>query len=164
MDHPVKLKSQPDPQHCFPDSKYGRGVRPACIPDSALIGKNFHPAIFFCLASVHAVHNTRTEEDGASRRLFLAPFHGSPSKAKANQRRDGLIPHADSHSTGLCRKKGTVLLSTSLAWLAVAVCSWAETFSQLSSISFAQPCIISLPLIFIIKCQWPNEKGISNFV
>ena len=39
------------------------------------------------------------------------------------------------------QKKGTVLLSNSLAWPAVAGCSWAETFSQLSSISFAQPCI-----------------------
>ena len=38
------------------------------------------------------------------------------------------------------QKKGTVLLSTSLAWPAVAGCSRAETFSQLSSISFAQPC------------------------
>jgi len=38
------------------------------------------------------------------------------------------------------QKKRTVLLSTSLAWLAVAGCSRAETFSQLSSISFAQPC------------------------
>ena len=38
------------------------------------------------------------------------------------------------------QKKGTVLLSTSLAWPAVAGCSWAETFSQLSAISFAQPC------------------------
>ena len=38
------------------------------------------------------------------------------------------------------QKKGTVLLSNSLAWPAVAGCSWAETFSQLSSISFAQPC------------------------
>ena len=38
------------------------------------------------------------------------------------------------------QKKGTVLLSTSLAWPAVAGCSWAETFSQLSSISFPQPC------------------------
>ena len=34
-------------------------------------------------------------------------------------------------------KKGTVLLSTSLAWPAVAGCSRAETFSQLSSLSFA---------------------------
>ena len=40
----------------------------------------------------------------------------------------------------LVQKKGTVLLSTSLAWPAVAGCTWAETFSQLSSISFAQPC------------------------
>ena len=42
----------------------------------------------------------------------------------------------------LVQKKGTVLLSTSLAWPAVAGCSWAETFSQLGSISFAQPCSI----------------------
>ena len=40
-----------------------------------------------------------------------------------------------------CAEKRTVLLSTSLAWPAVAGCSRAETFSQLSSISFAQPCI-----------------------
>ena len=38
------------------------------------------------------------------------------------------------------QKKGTVLPSTSLSWPAVAGCSRAETFSQLSSISFAQPC------------------------
>ena len=37
-------------------------------------------------------------------------------------------------------KIGTGLLSTSLVWPAVAGCSQAETFSQLSSISFAQPC------------------------
>ena len=43
-------------------------------------------------------------------------------------------------TTGLC-KKGTVLLSTSLAWPALAGCTQAETFSQLSAISFAQPCI-----------------------
>ena len=41
----------------------------------------------------------------------------------------------------LVQKKWTVLLSTSLAWPAVAGCSWGETFSQLSAISFAQPCI-----------------------
>ena len=40
----------------------------------------------------------------------------------------------------LVQKKGTVLLSTSLAWPAVAGCNHAETFSQLSPISFAQPC------------------------
>ena len=40
----------------------------------------------------------------------------------------------------LVQKKGTVFLSTSLAWPAVAGCSRVETFSQLSSISFAQPC------------------------
>ena len=39
-----------------------------------------------------------------------------------------------------CAEKGTVLLSTSLAWPAVAGCSRAETFSQLNAISFAQPC------------------------
>ena len=41
-----------------------------------------------------------------------------------------------------CAEKGTVLLRTSLAWPAVAGCSRAETFFQLSAISFAQPCII----------------------
>ena len=40
-------------------------------------------------------------------------------------------------------EKRTVLLSTSLAWPAVAGCSRAETFSQLSSISFAQPCNVA---------------------
>ena len=45
-----------------------------------------------------------------------------------------------------CAEKGSVLLSTSLAWLAVAGCSRAETSSQLSSISFAQPCILHFPV------------------
>ena len=40
----------------------------------------------------------------------------------------------------LVLKKDTVLLRTSLVWPAVAGCSRAETFSQLSAISFAQPC------------------------
>ena len=40
----------------------------------------------------------------------------------------------------LVQKKRTVLLITSLAWPAVAGCSRAETFSQLSAISFAWPC------------------------
>ena len=44
------------------------------------------------------------------------------------------------------QKKGTVLLSTSLAWPAVAGCSRAETLSQLSTISFAQPCTLYPPL------------------
>ena len=44
-------------------------------------------------------------------------------------------------------KKGTVLLSTSLAWPAVACCSRAETFSQLSPFSFAQPCTCQRPKI-----------------
>ena len=39
----------------------------------------------------------------------------------------------------LVQKKGTVLLSTSLAWPAGAGCSRAETFSQLSSIFFLNP-------------------------
>ena len=38
------------------------------------------------------------------------------------------------------QKKGTVLLSTSLAWPAVAGCSRAETFSQLSSNKFTPLC------------------------
>ena len=42
----------------------------------------------------------------------------------------------------LVHKKRTVLLSISLAWPAVAGCSQAETFSQLSAISFAQPCTV----------------------
>ena len=41
------------------------------------------------------------------------------------------------------QKKRTVWLSTSLAWPAVAGCSWAETFSQLRSISFAQLCSLN---------------------
>ena len=49
------------------------------------------------------------------------------------------------------QKNGTALLSTSLAWPAVAGCSRAETFSQLSAISFAQPCRTSKePLIGVI--------------
>ena len=40
----------------------------------------------------------------------------------------------------IVHNKGTDLLSTSLAWPAVAGWSKAETFSQLSSIYFAQPC------------------------
>ena len=39
----------------------------------------------------------------------------------------------------LVQKKGTVLLSFSLAWPAVDGCSQAETVSQLCAISFAQP-------------------------
>ena len=42
------------------------------------------------------------------------------------------------------QKKGSVLLSTSLVWPAVAGCSRADTFSQVSSISFAQPCTLTL--------------------
>ena len=62
----------------------------------------------------------------------------------------------ESDSTGFCRKKGTVSLSTSQAWLAVAGCSRAETFSQLSSISFAQPCrafasTINEFAVFVVK-------------
>ena len=52
------------------------------------------------------------------------------------------------------QKKWTVLLSNSLAWTAVAGCSRAETFSQLSSISFPQPCIAAFCLkvrVWLIK-------------
>ena len=51
--------------------------------------------------------------------------------------------------TRLGQKKGTVLLSTSLAWPAVAGCSRADIFSQLGAISFAQPCRLNftVPLI-----------------
>ena len=51
----------------------------------------------------------------------------------------------------LVQKKGTVLLSTSLAWPAVAGCSWAETFSQLSAISFAQPCIVDVDVNILTR-------------
>ena len=44
------------------------------------------------------------------------------------------------HMYRVVQKKGTVLLSNSLAWPAVAGCSRAKTFSQLSAIYFAQPC------------------------
>ena len=43
------------------------------------------------------------------------------------------------------QRKRTVLLSTSLTQPAVAGCSRAETFSQLSAISFAQPCRFPFP-------------------
>ena len=46
------------------------------------------------------------------------------------------------------------MLSTSLAWPAVAGCSRAETFSQLSSISFTQPCTD-----FIALC--PGSSSLS---
>ena len=55
----------------------------------------------------------------------------------------------DDRKYRLVQKKGTVLLSTSLAWPAVAGCSRAETFSQLSSFSFAQPCIRIRPLSYL---------------
>ena len=42
------------------------------------------------------------------------------------------------------QKKGTVLLSTSLAWPAVAGCSRAEAFSQLSSNKFTPLCTATL--------------------
>ena len=55
----------------------------------------------------------------------------------------------------LVQKKDTVLLSTSLAWPAVAGCSRAETFSQLSAFSFAQPCTCSyvLPLLPLVALE-----------
>ena len=63
----------------------------------------------------------------------------------------------------LVQKKGTVLLSSGLAWPAVAGCSRAETFSQLSAISFAQPCIsVSNPVgplrtYFYFECPFPSR-------
>ena len=58
------------------------------------------------------------------------------------------------------QKKGTVLLSTSLAWPAVAGCSQAETFSQLSSISFAQPCRLNKPaaVLVLILMNQPTQR------
>ena len=56
------------------------------------------------------------------------------------------------------QKKGTVLLSTSLAWPAVAGCSRAETFSQLCSISFAQPCT------YILRTKGEVVKTSKNCV
>ena len=47
------------------------------------------------------------------------------------------------------QKKGTVLLSTSLGWPAVACCSRAETFSQLSPFSFAQTCSFQHTLVLL---------------
>ena len=61
------------------------------------------------------------------------------SSCKAVQGFAHLVPKT---MYSLVQKKGTVLLSTSLAWPAVTGCSRAETFSQLSSISFAQLCTV----------------------
>ena len=63
------------------------------------------------------------------------------------------------------QKKGTVLLSNSLAWPAVAGCSWAETFSQLSSISFAQPCTYNrcLKLRLSAFLRWAVQRGVNLF-
>ena len=44
----------------------------------------------------------------------------------------------------LVQKKGTVLLSTSLSWPALAGCRRAETFSQLSSKKFTTLCTYGL--------------------
>ena len=56
----------------------------------------------------------------------------------------------------LVQKKRTGLLSTSLAWPAVAGCSRAETFSQLSTISFAQPCTCrNITHHITIPCAFP---------
>ena len=67
--------------------------------------------------------------------VFKGPHVGSdPGAFKLNY----MQPHFVTYR--VVQKKGTVLLSTSLAWPAVAGCSRAEAFSQLSSISFAQPC------------------------
>ena len=55
------------------------------------------------------------------------------------------------------QKKGTVLLSTSLAWPAVAGCSRAETFSRLNSIYFAT-------LLALILLHHPVIKGPVHFL
>ena len=60
------------------------------------------------------------------------------------------------------QKKGTVLLSTSLAWPAVAGCSWAETFSQLSSISFAQPWTGLPNKVCPIGCVIPRAGAVAR--
>ena len=57
------------------------------------------------------------------------------------------------------QKKGTVLL----AWPAVAGCSRAETFSQLSSISFAQPCICRTCNICSCPSRFHTCFGWFNF-
>ena len=54
---------------------------------------------------------------------------------------------SDREAIQACAEKGTVSLSTRLAWPDVAGCSQAETYSQLSSISFAQPCRSGLGVI-----------------
>ena len=66
----------------------------------------------------------------------------------------------------LVQKKGAVLLSTSLALLAVAGSSWAETFSQLSAISFAQArysmassCTKSRPWLYL-----PQQMIFVNYL
>ena len=66
-------------------------------------------------------------------------------------RADGYGLRAD-WNVQLLQKKGTVLLSTSLAWPAVAGCSRAETFLQLSSSSFAQPC----------TCYWATRPEFTT--
>ena len=64
--------------------------------------------------------------------------------------------------TELCRKKGTVLLSTSLVWPAVAGCSRADTFSQLSSIYLLNPVLrrwdVSSYELFIFTC-WSRPRN-----
>ena len=84
--------------------------------------------------------------------VFKGPHVGSdPGAFKLNY----MQPHFVTYR--VVQKKGTVLLSTSLAWPAVAGCSWAETFSQLSSISFARPCIS-------VHSQNPKHAIFGSFV
>ena len=58
----------------------------------------------------------------------------------------------------LVQKKGTVLISTSLVWPVVAGCRWAETFSQLSSISFPQPCNV----VVMQRMPWGDRSIVEN--
>ena len=62
------------------------------------------------------------------------------------------------------QKKGTVLLSTSLAWPAVAGCSRAETLSQLSSNKFTPLCSGALGGhgIWNTKLKTPDDTWQSN--
>ena len=69
-----------------------------------------------------------------------------------NLRLTAVCHPASSNTCRVVQKKGTVMQSISLAGQAVAGCSRAETFSQHSSISFAQPCTVFLG--YRIKDEW----------
>ena len=75
-------------------------------------------------------------------------IHRFSRESWQNLRGWGTHPFRPSGINKICvqtyAEKRTVLLSTNLAWPAVAGCSRAETFSQLSAISFAQPCMFKI--------------------